>query len=70
MYRRKLLIRGWAGQYSPVERRYVAAHRSEARQNAAAAKAQRLQAAISNRQQTELTPEGGAQGVTPESALA
>ena len=52
-YRKKLLVQGWAGQYSPVERRYVQAHRSAARQNAAAARAERLRAAISNRPQTE-----------------
>lgn len=53
-YRRKLLIRGWAGQYSPVERRYVQAHRSEARQRNAARSAETLRRAISHRQQRAL----------------
>lgn len=50
-YRVRLLVQGWAGNYSPRERSYVRAHRSPARQQAAAARAQRLRTAISNRLQ-------------------
>lgn len=32
IYSKKLLIRGWAGVMSPVERAYMRAHRSEAQQ--------------------------------------
>jgi hypothetical protein len=54
IYSRKLLVKGWSGQYSPVERAYVAAHRSEARQRDAKRRAETLRAAISHRQQPRL----------------
>lgn len=41
-YRRKLLIRGWAGVMSQAERTYVRAHRSEASRKQAEASARRL----------------------------
>lgn len=43
LYSRKLLIRGWAGTMSIVERTYVRAHRSEAQQARAAAQSARMQ---------------------------
>ena len=43
LYRKKLLIRGWAGSTSPVEKAYQRAHRSEAASRHAASSAARLQ---------------------------
>lgn len=42
LYSKKLLIRGWAGRVSPVEERYVRAHRSEAAEKAGQRRAAHL----------------------------
>jgi hypothetical protein len=42
LYSKKLLIRGWAGRMSPVERRYFRRHRSGAGKRDAARRAERL----------------------------
>lgn len=41
LYAKKLLIRGWAGTMSPVERAYYRAHRSAAQQEQAKALSER-----------------------------
>lgn len=42
MYSRKLLIHGWAGSTTPVEKAYRRAHRSAAQTKAIAASAERF----------------------------
>ena len=50
LYRKKLLTRGWAGTHSPVERRYVRRHRSEAAQKDAERRAVTMRRVRSKRQ--------------------
>lgn len=50
MYSRKLLIHGWAGSMSAVEKAYRRVHRSEAQQKAVAASAERFKTIGSTRQ--------------------
>ncbi len=62
-YRRKLLVRGWAGVMSGAERAYARAHRSEAATRQARASAVRLkkrhaEAAKPYRRTEELGSEG------------
>lgn len=46
-YAAKLLVPGWAGEYTSVERAYVCTHRSDARNRKATAAGARLQRARS-----------------------
>jgi|CXWL01.1.fsa_nt_gi hypothetical protein len=69
LYARKLLIRGWAGVMSPVERAYYRAHRSAAQQAQADALAARKQG-FQRRSQTHAsggeTGESGVEGQVSE----
>ena len=46
LYAKSLLVPGWAGEYTAIERAYVRAHRSEARSRRASAAAVRLKNAL------------------------
>ena len=61
LYRKKLLITGWAGQYSDVERAYRRKHRSEAQSAAIEASSARL-ASLGKRFGAVTTREAGETG--------